>query len=157
MPREAAFKSGRMAFAVYGGFFKDVAEEIGIERALALHVKQGDRFGAMLAGTMKERLSRKPLDTRTLASVLSEADAAFGLSFEIEQDPTSVTVRGHACPIYDGLKAAGVDHQTIELMCRGISAAEVAELKKSYPQLSASLRFRSTPEGSCVEEWALVK
>jgi hypothetical protein len=47
---EDAFNAAKVMCTMYGGFFKDVAGEVGSEKALALHAKQGEQFGAILAG-----------------------------------------------------------------------------------------------------------
>lgn len=47
---EDAFNAAKVMCTMCGGFFKDVAGEVGSEKALALHAKQGEQFGAILAG-----------------------------------------------------------------------------------------------------------
>ena len=78
-----------------------------------------------------------------------------GFACEIEEDPASLKITAFQCPIYDGFKSAGLDDKTIELLCSGMAAAEFAEEKKAFPQLSMCLKFRSAPEQPCVEEVVL--
>jgi hypothetical protein len=157
MAREDAFDAAKAAFGMYGGFLKDVAQEIGMEKALALYAKQGQPFGAMMAGMTKEQLGDKEFDVKTFASVLSGGYQMIGLAYEIEENPASLKITVSQCPIYEGLKSAGLEDKTIELLCSGMSAAEFAEEKKVFPQLSMCLKFRSAPEQPCVEEYALEK
>ena len=58
--------------------------------------------------------------------------------------------------MYGGLlKAAGWCHDRIEAACKAMSAAEYAEITKTFPKLSPSLEFRATPEKACIEELRL--
>ena len=157
MAREDAFDAAKAAFGMYGGFLKDVAQEIGMEKALAFHAKQGEALGAMTAGMTKEQLGDKQFDMKTFASVLSGGYQMLGIAYEIEENPASLKITAFQCPIYEGLGSAGLDDKTIELLCSGMSAAEFAEEKKVFPQLSMCLKFRSAPEQPCVEEYALEK
>jgi len=157
MGREDTFTSATNAFSMYGGFFKDVAQEIGREKALSLYAKQGELIGTMLAGMMKGQLGEEDLDMRTLASAWSAGFERSGFTFEIEENLTSIKMSVFQCPIYEGFVRAGLDHKTIESACRGISAAECAALKKVFPQLSGCLKFRTAPDKPCVEEFFLEK
>jgi hypothetical protein len=143
--------------SMYGGFFKDVAKEIGSEKALALHAKQGEPFGAMLAGMLQAQAADKGLTITTLSSVVSAAPAIFGMTPEVEETATLVKLHTHQCPMYDGWKEAGLDHETIGSMCRAVAATEYAALTKAVPQVSARLEFRSAPDKACVEHYSLAK
>ena len=57
MASEDAFNAAKMAFCSWGGFFKDVAQEIGAEKAIALYAKSGEAFEAWFAQTTRERLA----------------------------------------------------------------------------------------------------
>ena len=155
--RESAFQAAKAAFSMYGGFFKDVAAEVGMEKAVSLHAKQGEVTGAMLAGMTKQRLADKEFDMKTFASVLSNAYQVFGFTFEIGESAASLRLSCTRCPVYEGFKSAGLDHATAELLCSRMATAEINEEKKLCPILSASLKFRATPDEACVEEFALAK
>jgi len=157
MAREEAFNAAKAVSSILGGFFKDVANEIGLEKALSLYAKQGEVFGAMMAGTAKERLGDKEFDMKTFASVLSRVFQMCGFTYELEDTPTSIKVSGFQCPFYEGFKSAGLDDQTIEALCSRMGAAEYAEYKKVFPQLSGRLKFRSAPDQPCIEEFELEK
>ena len=157
MAREDAFNGAKSACAMLGGFLKDVEQEIGMEKALLLYGRQGEPLGSMLAGITKQQLGDKEFDFKTFAAVLSGAYQMFGLTYEIEENATSTKVRVFQCPIYEGFKEAGLDHQTTEALCNRMAAVEYAELKKVIPQLCGSLKFRSAPDQPCVEEFVLEK
>jgi len=157
MPMEDAFNAAKVMSVMYGGFFKDVAKQIGSEKALALHAKQGELLGAKLEGMVRAEVADKGLDIKTLSSVLSMAPAVFGMTPEVEETATTVTLQSHACPIYDGCREAGLDHETIGSMCGAMAATEYAALTKVFPQVSARLEFKSAADRPCIEEYSLAK
>jgi hypothetical protein len=157
MSREAIFAATKGTFALFGGFLKDVAREIGMEKALDLYANQGETFGAMFKAMIGEELGEKELDTPTMAAVLSKAAEGFGMTVEIEESPTSVRMESFQCPIYDGFKEAGLDQETIETACSRLVVVEQAELKKAYPQLSMCVKVRSAPDEPCIEEYIIEK
>jgi hypothetical protein len=157
MQMEGAFGATKGMSTLYGGFFKDVAREVGTERALALHAQRGKPFGEMLVGMLRAQVADKELDIPTLSSVASAAQAVFGITPDVTATATSLKVCTHQCPIYDGWKEAGLDHEAVAAGCRAVAAVEYAELTKAFPQLSVRLEFRSAPDGTCVEEYALAK
>ncbi len=156
MASEDAFNAVVGSFSMYGALLKDVAAEIGMERALELHAKQGENFGAMLNGMLKERQGDTDLKVETLTAVFSEVGEGFGLSPEIEETQTKVSFTHHQCPIYEGLKMAGWAHEEIKAACEGMAGGEIAALKEAYPQLSGGVTFRATPDEPCVEEFSLL-
>ena len=157
MQKEEAFGATKVMSMLYGGFFKDVAKEVGSEKALALHAHQGEAFGHMLAGMLQAQAADKGLTITTLSSVVSEAPAIFGMTPEVEEAGTSVKLYTHQCPMYEGWKEAGLDHETIGSLCRAMAAAEYAALTKAIPQVSARLEFRSAPDKACVEHYTLAR
>jgi len=157
MQKEDAFNATRVMSTLYGGFYKEVAKEIGREKALALHAKQGEGFGDMLAGMLRAQVADKGLNMKTLSSVACGPPAVFGMTPEVEERATSLKLHTHQCPMYDGWKEAGLDHETIGSMCRATATAEYAALTKEFPQVSVRLEFRSAPDKACVEEYTLAK
>ena len=157
MNKKATFNAAKESFSFYGGFFKDVAQEVGLEKALALHANQGKPFGAALAGMLKEELGRKKLNVAAFESVYMKAAEGFGLSPEFEKGRSTLKVKSLRCPIYEGWVNAGLDHKTIEMMCSRQGANEYEEIKKAFPQFSGCLKFRSAPDEPCVEEFVILK
>ena len=157
MSREELFNVAKASFGICGGFFKDTAQEIGKEKALELYGKQGDAFGEMLTGMLKEQLGGKELDMKTFASVMTGALDGFGFSYQMDETPTHVKVTVHKCPLYEAYKAAGLDEGTVEAMCGKMSTAEYGQIEKAFPGIKADVTFRPQPDAPCVEEFHLKK
>ena len=157
MAREERFNAVKAAYSTLGGFFKDVAQEIGMEKALAVYSKRGEAAGVMVAQLTKERQAGQGIDLKVLAAVESEGCDLFGLTYEIEHTPTSMKIIAHQCPIYDGFQSAGLDHQTIQQLCDANANGEIRGLNKAFPQLSGCAKFRSAPDQPCTEEFVLEK
>ena len=156
--REATFNAAKAAYSAYGGLLKDVAQEMGMEKAVALHARRVQAFYVALAGMIRDRLGGNEFDLNTFSSALKDVNNTFfGCIFEIEENPGSLTCNYLQCPIYDGFRSAGLDHQAIELICTGGESSGLAEFKKALPQVSGSLRFRAAPDQSCVQEFVLEK
>jgi len=157
MARHVGYETTKTAYTLYGAFFQNVAREIGKERALALHCELGGAFGKLLAGSILEKSAGSAIDVKTLGAVQEETSLAFGCVPEVEAVGSISRLKVGECPVYDGLRASGLDHASVEAMCCGISMAEYAALHEACPTVEGSLEFRTAPEGACVEEWTLVK
>ncbi|MCK5651494.1 MAG: hypothetical protein KAJ42_08965 [Gemmatimonadetes bacterium] len=155
MAREDVYNGVVGSFSMYGGLLKDVADAIGMESALALHAKQGVHFGAQVAGAIQARLGGGELNIEAVTEVISGLTEGFGMNPEVEMTPTSVAFTHANCPIYDGLKMAGWEHDDIEAACNCMAGAEVEEITKAFPRLSGGLVFRATAEDPCVEGFSL--
>lgn len=155
MTREDVYNGVAGSFSMYGGLLKDVAQEIGMENALALHAKQGTHFGAMIAAGIQERLGGEELNIEAVTEVMSAMADGFGLTPEVEVTPTSVTFAHTNCPIYDGLKTAGWEHDEIEAACNCMAGAEAEEMARVFPQLSADLIFCANADEPCVEKFSI--
>jgi hypothetical protein len=157
MSKKDSYNATKQTFQVYGGFFKEAAQEMGMDKALALHGNQGKPMGAALAGMLQEELGRKKLNFASLESVLTKALQSWGMTPVCEKKRGILNVKHVHCPIYDGLSSVGLDHQTIEMMCHQMAALEYDEIKKVFPQFSGCVKVRSTAEEPCIEEFAIVK
>ena len=157
MSKKSTFNASSVSFGFYGGFFKDVSQELGLDKAVALHANQGKQTGAALAGMLKNELGSKKLNLAAFESVYAKFIEQIGITPDFKKKRSSLTLTVGHCPIYEGCRSAGLDHKTIELMCSQMTALENAELKKAYPMLSGCLKFRSTPDEPCVEEFVLLK
>jgi len=151
--REDAFNAAKAAFSFYGGYFKSVAEEIGLEKAISLHAKQAEFFDVLLVEMLRERLGDKEIDLGVFASARSEALAVLGITARIEEAPNSITLGVRRCPLYEGLRMAGVEHATIEAMCRRGVELGYARISEAFPRVSGVLKFRLAPEEACLEDF----
>lgn len=59
------------------------------------------------------------------------------------------------CPLYEGFKAAGLNHETIGKMCKAMSEVELSQAKNLYPKIEGSAQFKDSREGFCVEKWTI--
>jgi len=155
--RVAAFEGVKNAMTMYGGFFQDVAKEIGMERALALHAKQGEVFGKWMAAALKDKSAEKGLNTVMIAELLKKTLEPWGLIYSPEIQADRVNAKHEQCPMYEGWRGAGLDHATIQSMCQSNVQGINAALQATYPGLSEKVQFRATPEDACVEEFALAR
>jgi len=157
MAKEDSFNAAMSACSMYGGLFKDVAQELGMEKALVLHTKQGEIFGSHFASTLKEQIGNKELDVKNFGSFMRGALDGFGLTYESEETPTSILFKNYRCPFYEGFKMAGIDHDTISSMCNRMAPAEYAEINKLFPKFQAQAKFRTSPNSYCTEEFMIKK
>jgi hypothetical protein len=157
MSKKDSYNATKQTFQVYGGFFKEAAQEMGMEKALALHGNQGKPLGAALAGMLREELGRKKLNFAAIETVMTKALQSWGMTPAYEKKRGILKVKHAHCPIYDGLSSVGFDHQTIEMMCHRMAALEYDEIKQAFPQLSACVKVRASAEEPCIEEFAIVK
>ena len=157
MSPKASYKAASASFGLYGGLFKDITQEVGFEKAAAMHANRGKEFGAQVAAMMKQELGGKKLTLNGLESMYSKILEQMGIKPEIAKKRSTLISTVHQCPVYEGLKNAGLDHNAIEKMCTQMSLAEYEQLKDSFPMLSICLKFRSTPDEPCVEEFVIIK
>jgi len=150
-----AFNAASSVATIYGGFFKSVAQEIGMERALALHAKLGEPFGIQIGEAFKQKFGKKKPDTESLKAVFQPMMTSFGFTCKYKATPKTLVIVVPKCPLYEGFKAAGLDHKTIEKICKAMSGPEYRQAKKLYPKIEGSVQFKDSPEGSCVEKWTI--
>lgn len=136
-----AFNAARNVASMYGAFFKTVAQEIGMERALALQSKAYETFGPEMAEMFKEP------DLKKVASQINEMNTSYGTVAEINVEPTKIVIKVLKCPWYEGLQAAGLSQEEIRAWCQHSSEGEI------LPNVTGSIaRFRSSADDFCIEE-----
>jgi hypothetical protein len=152
MAKPQVFNGVRDTCTILGTFFTEVSQEVGKERATELYGKYGDGFGEMIGNMIKEHQGEKKA-AKKVAAQLGELFEGFGVGAKMEVSPTTILTHSHACPIYDGFQAAGLDHETIEAMCRSAAGCEAAALKRIVPDAELALtKFRATADDFCTEE-----
>jgi len=88
LAKEEVFNAWTNSMSLYGGLFKAIMEEQGLEKALKLHAKQFEPTGNMWGEQLKQALGDKDPDMKVLSSILEPGYESFGLSAEFEVDPT---------------------------------------------------------------------
>ena len=114
---EDVFKGATSGFSVVGAFFGTVAQEVGMEQALALYAKACEAVGAGMGQMMKEQMGIKELDTKSAIKVAEAIGNTFGVDLEVEETPTSVLLKWGRCPVYAANQAIGMDEKTREISC----------------------------------------
>ena len=138
-------------FALYGGFFKHVAEEFGVEKALELQAKSGKEAGERIGRWMRERRGVDMLDAETFLPLLKEINDPFGYDSTYEVESNRVILTTHRCPLYQGLLDYGHDHNRSGYLCGYLLRAFFKGLKEVYPNVEYDLDFREDMEGRCIE------
>jgi hypothetical protein len=138
---------------MYGGLFKSVIEELGLEKALELHSKQGEPFGVIIGERLKEELSGKDPDMRILKSIIEPLMGSFGFTAEYQADKNSLNIIIPKCPMYAGFQMAGLDHDTITKMCAAMSKVEMDGVNRYHPTVYGKVQHKDLPEGTCIESF----
>jgi hypothetical protein len=157
MKKDAAFSASKQMCGLYAGFFKGAAEVMGVAKAVEIHAIQGKPFAAAVSSTLKEKLGKKKLNYAAFESVYAGVREALGFKDEYRKGRSVLKVETLRCPVYEGYATAGLDHKTIEMMCRQMATLEYDEIKKTFPEFSGCLKFRSAPDEQCVEEFVILK
>jgi len=158
MAIEDAFNGAKNAFTFYGAYLNTVAQEIGMERALALHTKMLETMGAMQGKMMKAQAGTEEVDAKAAWSVVKAVPGSLGLVFEVlEERPTTVRMKCRQCSLYEGWQMAGLDAKTRESMCRaGPLRFMDTAVKQLNPKLSYQLaKYRPASDGFCEEQIVL--
>jgi len=155
MAREEAYNATMSSMSMYGGLFKAIADDVGLDKALEYHGKQGEPFGMMIGETLKQQLGDKKPTAEVLKAVLQPGMEGFGFDVEFDMSPMEILLKIPRCPFYEGFKMAGLDHETIGKTCSAMSSVEFAKIKEYYPNIEGSVKFRDSPEGYCLEKFTL--
>ena len=148
---EDLYRTAAQVFALYGGFFKHVAEELGVEKALELQAKSGKEAGERIGRWMRDTRGVDMLDAKTFLPILKEINDPFGYDSTYEVESNRVILTTHRCPLYQGLLDHGHDHNRSGYLCGYLLRAFFKGLKEVYPNVEYDLDFREDMEGNCVE------
>jgi hypothetical protein len=158
MAIQDAFNGAKNAFAFYGAYLNTVAQELGMERALALHTRMLEGMGPTQGKAIKEQAGGGEIDAKAAYSLAKAVPEGLGLVFEVqEESPSRVRWRCRDCSAHDGWQMTGLDDTTLETMCRAGSVRFMdAAVKQLNPRLSYEvLRYRSAADDSCEEQIVL--
>jgi len=157
MSAEDTFNGAKNAFSFLGVYMNNTAQEIGMERALALCTKTNEALGIGLGKMRKEQAGDTVIDAQTAHSLVRGDESLGGVTEVLEESPTLVRFKCMRCPAYEGAQMAGLDQGVIESMCRnGAIAGMDAAVKQLNPRLSYQLiRYRSGADDFCEEQISL--
>lgn len=158
MAVEGTFNGAKTALTFYGAYLNTVAQEIGMERALALHSKTLETLGTVQGKMIKDQAGIGDVDARAAYSLVKGVPESFGIVLEVlEEGPATVRFRCRQCSAYEGWQMAGLDDKTRETMCRAGSLRLMdAAVKQLDPRLTYQLaKYRSRPDDFCEEQIVL--
>jgi hypothetical protein len=160
MAVEDTFNGAKSGLTLFQAYVNTVAQEIGMERALALDTKMCEAVGATQGKMIKEQTGIEEFDAKSAHPLLLNAiEEGFGILSEvIEESPQRVVFKVGRCPVYEAAEALGMDAEAIEANCRADSIRFMdAMTKQLNPNLSYQLRkFRSAADDFCEEAIVLV-
>ncbi len=155
MAIEDTFNGAKNAQTFFYAYFNAVAEEIGMERALALVTKMAESMGAKTGKMIKEQSGVEEFDAKSAAlQVINMAEGLGNILEVIEESPQKVVIKCGRCPSYEAAQEVGLDAETIEAECRA-SALRVLDtmVKQLNPNLNYKLtKYRSSADDFCEEE-----
>ena len=155
MSIEDTFNGTKNAYAFYYAFFNTVAQDIGLERTIALESTMCENMGTMQGQMIKEQSGMEEFDARAAYAIGETFIAGLGISTEVmEESPQKILMKVPKCPIYEAALMLGLEPDTIEQLCRTGSLKFMDTMVKQLnPNLTQRIaKFRSTPDDSCVEE-----
>ena len=155
MATQDAINAARFAYAAYDAFLAGVAQEMGMERTLALQAKAMESMGVAQGQMLKEQTGIEQADAQTVYAVLSQMLDGIGFITEVlEAGPQRIAFKAGQCPIFEAAQVVGFDRATVEAICRsgGICFMD-AVTRQLNPNLCYRLHaFRSSADDACVEE-----
>ena len=154
MTREMVYRGVRGTMSLYGGLFMRLVDRIGLDEALAIHAGLQEPYGEGLARLLKERLKGEKLNMEAFREVYLSTSTS-GVENVYEMTAESFKVIGHQCPVYDGLRDAGLDHETIRRMCKEAYKLIMKEFCRYYPIFETGLTFRDKADSYCIEWYKL--
>ena len=158
MAKKDVFNGAKAGLRIYDVFVQAVAEEIGMERTLALINKVMEKGGTNTGNAMKKQAGIKKFDAKTALPLWKITPDNLGLSVKIvEESPERVFMKCTKCSVYDAAHELGMDNKTIESLCQvgGIKFTD-AIVKQLNPNLTYRVvKFRSSPDDFCEEEIVL--
>ena len=151
MANPQVFNAVRDSCTILGRFFTEVSQEVGEKRAAEMYGKYAEGFGEAIGNLIKENKGQEAA-TEKIAAGLDVMFAGFGIDGKFDITPATIECHTTACPIYDGFLAAGLEHQTIETMCRSAGKCEATALERIVPDAEISLvKFKEKADDFCTE------
>ena len=140
MPEEKVFEAAKKIYGLYGSFFKTVAREVGMEKALALHLLAHEEQGSKSGRMLEEKMGGGEIDPQKLGSVLRKSKINIGIESTLDKANASSTLfKNYLCPMYDGYRMEG---WTIKPQRHNANRVPCRRTKQMLriPKLAADLR-----------------
>jgi hypothetical protein len=149
------FTGAKSGLAFLFAYQNTVAQDIGMEQALALNNKMTKAMGTAQGKELKKQIDVKEIPPKLAASLAGEfLKQALGIrSRTMEGSAEKAAIEVGRCPIYEAAEALGMEHEAIEALCRtGAIPYMDAIVKQFNPDLGYDLsQFRPSADASCIE------
>jgi len=140
MAIEDRINAATSAYAFYDAYMNTVAQEMGVEKALALHTKMCEHMGPLQGQVLKGKSPVKDFDAKTAYAVAKTVPNALGIATEVlEESPQKVRFKCKQCAIYDAAMLVGWDEKMRETTCRN---GPIVFMDKVVKQLNPDLNYR---------------
>jgi hypothetical protein len=159
MAIEDTFRGAKNAYIYYFAYLTTVAQEIGMERAIALENKMCEARGNLDGKIIKEQADMEEIDAKGAASLAEKYVESIGASPEvIEEGSNKISFKVGRCSLYEAAQTVGLEDEIIEALCRAGPVQNMNSMVKQLnPNLDYQLRkFRSSTDNFCEEVIVLV-
>ncbi len=155
MAVQDTFNGAKSGLTFLQAYLNSVADEIGMEQALALDTKTCQALGTAQGMMLKEQAGVDEVDIKTGEKMLSALiEEGFGIVSEVTgESPNKITCKVGRCPVYESAEMVGKDNKAIEAGCRAGAITFMDTVAKQLnPKLSYELtKFRSSADDFCEE------
>jgi len=155
MTIENTFNGAKSGLIFMHAYLNQIADEIGMEKALALDTKTCQALGTAQGMMIKDQAGAEEVDVKTAEKLLTDMiEESFGIASEVvEENQNMITCKVGRCPIYEAGEMLGMDNNAIEAGCRaGAITFMDSAAKQLNPNISYKLtKFRSSADDYCEE------
>jgi len=158
MSLEDVFTGARMGCLLYGAYLNTVAQEIGMEKALALNTRMCEAMGAQQGHMMREQSGISEFNAKTAFPFLRNVPESLGIAVKIvEETPQRVVSRSGKCSFYEAAQMLGAGPQEIAALCQGGCAALMSAATKALsPGLNYQpAKYRKTQDDYCEHHFVM--
>jgi hypothetical protein len=149
------FRGAKSGLTFLFAYQNAVAQEFGMERAMALNREMVQALGTAQGKDLKDRVDIEEIPPELASSLAGEfLKQGLGIrSQAVEGTPERVVIKVDRCPIYEAAEALGMEKAEIEALCRAGSMPYMDALIKQFnPELEYVLsQFRASADAPCVE------
>jgi hypothetical protein len=149
------FTGAKSGFTFLYAYQGTVAQEIGAQRAIALHSRMAKAMGTAQGKALKERVDGKEIAPKLAASLAGTfLEQALGIQSRLaEGTAEKAVIEVGRCPLYEAAEVLGVENAGIEAWCRAGAIQYMDALVKQFSHdLDYDLsQFRPSADGPCIE------
>lgn len=146
---EETYSAVKAAFAMFGTFMKDTAEEIGWEKTMKIRDLAAVRNGDYANEFFKTHNKETRLDE--YGAHVASLQTPWGWEIDYDASPSELTMDIKVCPLFDGFLEAGMTVKEINAVCKSTHYALDRTLKKEFPEAEFTSVPKTSIEASCIE------